>query len=119
MKQWKIDTHHIDDFLDSLSAKDYTNAYAALAYLEERGPSLGRPFVDTITSSRHKNMKELRPQSSSIRILFAFDRKRHAITLVAGDKRGKWNKWYATNVPLADKRLDEHYANQEQKDDHP
>ena len=63
-------------------------------------------------------MKELRPQSSSIRILFAFDKKRRAITLVAGDKRGRWNKWYAKNVPLADKRLDEHYASQEQKDDY-
>lgn len=40
--------------------------------------TLGRPLVDTIKGSRHKNMKELRPGSagrSEIRILFAFDPK--------------------------------------------
>ena len=33
-------------------------AHAGL--LEQIGPSLGRPRVDTLNGSRHKNMKELR-----------------------------------------------------------
>ncbi|WP_258066822.1 type II toxin-antitoxin system RelE/ParE family toxin [Arthrobacter sp. GMC3] len=37
---------------------------AALELLAERGPQLGRPLVDTVVRSRHKNMKELRPVSS-------------------------------------------------------
>jgi len=56
-------------------------------------------------------MKELRPGStggSEVRILFAFDPDRQAILLVAGDKSGDWRGWYARNLPLADKRLDEH-----------
>ena len=55
---------------------------AAIEMLEERGPQLGRPLVDTVTASRHKNMKELRPGSSGqteLRILFAFDPKRQAV----------------------------------------
>jgi hypothetical protein len=58
-------------------------------------------------------MKELRPGSSGaseIRILFAFDPVRRAVLLVAGDKAGNWRGWYDTNIPLADKRYDEHVA---------
>jgi hypothetical protein len=28
--------------------------------------------------------------------------------LVAGDKAGNWRKWYATNVPIADRLFTEH-----------
>jgi hypothetical protein len=58
-------------------------------------------------------MKELRPASagcSEVRILFAFDPRRQAILLVAGDKAGNWRKWYTTAVPLADERYTEHLA---------
>lgn len=43
-----------------------------------------------------------------MRILFAFDLQSHAITLVAGDKTGDWNKWYQDNVPAADDLFDQH-----------
>jgi hypothetical protein len=79
--------------------------------LAERGPHLGRPLADTVSGSRHPNMKELRPGSSGrseVRILFAFDPVRRAILLVAGDKSGRWSTWYKTAVPLADDRLDKH-----------
>ena len=79
--------------------------------LEERGPTLGRPLVDTIAGSRHKNMKELRPGSSGrteLRILFAFDPERQAILLVAGDKAGDWKGWYKRNIPAADDLFSEH-----------
>jgi hypothetical protein len=51
-------------------------------------------------------MKELRPGSSGtseIRILFAFDPWRSAILLLAGDKAGKWNRWYAEAIPQAER----------------
>jgi hypothetical protein len=50
---------------------------------------------DTITGSKIKNLKELRPGSSGkseIRILFVLDPWRPAILLVAGDKAGKWSR---------------------------
>ena len=64
-------------------------------------------------------MKELRPGSagrSEIRILFAFDPQRQAVLLVAGDKAGKWQRWYKQAVPLADDRFDEHREHLERDD---
>ncbi len=87
---------------------------AAVELLSEHGPQLGRPLVDTVVGSRHKNMKELRPGSSGrseLRILFAFDPKRKAILLVAGDKAGNWNRWYRRNIPIADDRFEDHLEN--------
>src|SRR6266571_1638522 len=39
---------------------------------------------------------------SEIRILFVFDPWRSAILLVAGDKAGQWNRWYAEAIPRAE-----------------
>lgn len=55
-------------------------------------------------------MKELRPLGGDLRILFAFDPRRTAILLIGGDKRGRWNEWYAEMVPVADQLYDEHLA---------
>jgi len=57
------------------------------------------------TASKIKNIKELRPGSSGtseIRILFVSGPWRSAILLVAGDKSGKWNRWYAEMIPHAE-----------------
>lgn len=108
---WEIESTLIDDWLLSLDLDDYDLVFAALEVLRATGPALGRPLVDTITGSRHKNMKELRPGStgrSEMRVLFAFDPRRQAILLVAGDKSGAWKKWYAKNIPIADRRFDDH-----------
>lgn len=89
-----------------------------LELLAERGPGLGRPLVDSVVGSRHKNMKELRPGSagrSELRVLFAFDPERRAILLVAGDKAGSWKQWYRTSISLADDRFTEH-LNRRRKD---
>lgn len=83
----------------------------ALEILQEHDPALGRPLVDSISASRHRNMKELRPGSSGkseIRILFAFDPIRQAILLVAGDKSRQWQRWYRKNIPIADDLYDRH-----------
>lgn len=84
---------------------------AAIRVLRDRGPSLGRPLVDTVKTSAHPNMKELRPGSTGrteIRALFAFDRKRAAILLVGGDKSDDWSGWYVINIPIADERFEKH-----------
>lgn len=99
---------------DQLAQPDAEALLAALRVLRDRGPTLGRPLVDTLEGSRHKNMKELRPGStgrSEIRVLFAFDPERRAILLVGGDKSGDWSRWYDVNIPVADERFDAHLAN--------
>jgi len=63
-------------------------------------------------------MKELRPPSAcktEIRLLFAFDPRREAIFLVAGDKAGNWEGWYRVAIPLADKRFAQHLAKVEEE----
>jgi len=80
---------------------------AALDLLEEFGPSLGRPLVDTLRGSRLPNLKELRPGSrgrSEVRLLFVFDPRRRAVVLVAGDKAGGWRGWYRESIRLAEER---------------
>ncbi|MCM3921235.1 type II toxin-antitoxin system RelE/ParE family toxin [Frankia sp. AiPs1] len=42
------------------------------------------------------------------RLIFAFDPRREAVFLVAGDKSSAWRTWYQTAVPLADERFSEH-----------
>ena len=77
-------------------------------------------MVATVVGSRHNNMKELRPGSSGrseVRILFAFDPKRRAILLVAGDKQGRWEQWYKTHIPIADDRYGEHLDKVKKQDE--
>lgn len=108
---WIVDTSLIDGWLDDLDDNSTEQILAALEILRDIGPALGRPLVDTITGSRHKNMKELRPGShgtSELRVLFAFDPERKAIMLVAGNKTGNWKKWYRQNIPIADNLFDQH-----------
>lgn len=109
---WEVNVAFVESWLIELNQASY-ELVAALELLQERGPQLGRPLVDTVKTSRHKSMKELRPGSkgrSELRVLFAFDMERSAVLLVAGDKSQNWKKWYTMNIPIADDRLDEHTA---------
>ncbi|MEI6726501.1 MAG: type II toxin-antitoxin system RelE/ParE family toxin [Actinomycetes bacterium] len=85
---------------------DQERLTAAVELLEKLGPSLGRPLVDTLKGSKHPNMKELRP--GTVRVLFAFDPRRTAILLLAGDKSGHWKDWYVEAIPEADRLFDDH-----------
>lgn len=112
MRKWDVDLTLIEAWIDSLDDEEYDNVIAALEQLEEHGPVTRRPFVDTLKGSAHPNMKELRPRATKggahIRVIFAFDIKSRAILLVAGDKAGNWTKWYATNIPIADRLFSAH-----------
>jgi hypothetical protein len=81
--------------------------------LQQFGPNLGRPRVDTLKDSRHANMKELRFDATDgvWRVAFAFDPKRRAILLVAGDKSGGSQKrFYRELIRKADQRFDAHLS---------
>ena len=54
-------------------------------------------------------MRELRTQHQGrpFRTLYAFDPRRAAILLIAGDKTGD-DRWYDTYIPIADRLYDEH-----------
>ena len=79
--------------------------------LKEIGPNLGRPYVDTLKQSRHKNMKELRIQNIKrlFRILFIFDPDRKAVLLIGEDKCGD-KRFYEKMIPIADNLFDKYLA---------
>lgn len=58
---WSVEyTDQFEAWWDDLRVDEQVAIAIAVEALEERGPALGRPFVDTIKGSRHPNMKELR-----------------------------------------------------------
>jgi hypothetical protein len=107
---WDVEvTDQFKDWWDGLTEDQQESVTDRVKLLAERGPDLGRPLVDKIKASRHHNMKELRAsQSGSLRVLFMFDQRRHAILLVGGDKSGEWNAWYDVAIPIADDLYDEY-----------
>jgi len=81
--------------------------------LETFGPRLGRPRVDTLSGSRHANMKELRFAAAGgvWRVAFAFDPGQRAIVLVAGNKAGVGQqRFYRRLIARADTRYAAHLA---------
>ncbi|MGC7102003.1 type II toxin-antitoxin system RelE/ParE family toxin [Amycolatopsis lurida] len=118
---WEIELHaEVDRWFSGLCEVDPVSAdliEVAIDLLAEQGPALGRPLVDRIKGARYHHLKELRPASAGnteVRILFAFDPRRRAILLVAGDKAGDWRGWYSTNIPVAERRYDRHLRSLEE-----
>src|SRR3954462_12480809 len=101
--RWRIEwTDEFDDWWGTQSESTQEAVVGAVSFLEEEGPNAGRPTVDTVKNSKHPNMKELRP-NPTIRVFFAFDPRRVAVLLVAGDKAGKTKRFYRQMVSKADK----------------
>ena len=74
----EVDLH--DEFVPEFRQlhKDVQDELLAhIELLEQFGPLLGRPRVDTLNGSRHANMKELRFDAAGCvwRFAFAFDQK--------------------------------------------
>ena len=106
---WTV-VHHdaFDPEFDALPREARIALLAATGLLEVYGPTLGRPYVDTLKGSKHANMKELRFEAGGgvWRVAFAFDPKRHAVVLVAGDKSGVAQaRFYKALIAKADRRF--------------
>jgi hypothetical protein len=107
--KWDVEyTDEFEDWWGSLTEDERDSVESCIPALQQSGPALGRPLVDTVKGSRHPNMKELRPPGTNIRIFFAFDPRRIAILLIGGDKTGRWQEWYDENIPIADALYDEY-----------
>jgi len=109
---WNVEFYPLfaEEFLDFSEAVQDA-LLAEVGMLEKYGPLLNRPHVDTLNSSKHKNMKELRFSADNgvWRAAFAFDTKRQAIVLIAGDKSGISDKrFYKQLIKKADERFDNH-----------
>src|SRR6476660_858993 len=112
LKDWIVEL--ADEFkteFDLLPYEVQDELLAKTRLLQQFGPQLGRPNVDTLNGSKHANMKELRFKAADgvWRAAFAFDPKRKAVVLVAGDKSGGSEKqFYRDLIEKADARFDAH-----------
>lgn len=106
---WTVTTH--DDFdpeFDSLPDEVRDELLAAMLALGERGPSLGRPLIDTLNATKMKNLKEIRFKADDgvWRFAFAFDPKQRAIVLCGGDKSGvSETRFYRALIKKAEARF--------------
>jgi hypothetical protein len=101
-----------DEFIewyDSLDVDEGVSVDIGVDMLKDYGPTLGRPYVDTLKSSGHSNLKELRIQhfGRPYRVLFAFDPRRNAYLILGGDKGGDGN-WYVVAIRRADAIYTQH-----------
>lgn len=128
MSAWEVRYDYIESWLDEQDAVTVAHIFAAFEKLEEKGPNLGRPLVDTLRNCSVNNLKELRPASrgnTEIRILFAFDPARRAIMLLGGDKatgkrsNRKWSGWYKRAIPKAEMLWEEHLKMLEEQNEQP
>lgn len=112
--KWVVETG--DEFepeYDALPGDVQDELLAMTRLLQQFGPQLKRPHADTMNGSRHANMKELRFKAADgiWRVAFAFDPKRKAVLLVAGDKSGVSEKrFYRELIKKADDRYGDHLA---------
>lgn len=109
---WVVKFHRdFEPEFDALHKNVRKKLITRASLLETFGSELGRPYVDTLNGSQHSNMKELRFKVADgvWRVAFAFDLKRNAILLVAGDKSGdSESRFYTQLIKTADARFDAH-----------
>jgi hypothetical protein len=110
--QWEV--RFFDEFKSEfreLSFDAKVGLGGVLDLLRQFGPSLGRPFVDTLNGSAYANMKEIRVDTEDnwYRFAFAFDPGRNAIILCGGGKGGGSQKaFYKALIETADRRYRVH-----------
>lgn len=107
---WEVEyTDEFEQWWETLTVEQQASVAASVELLEHFGTNLKFPHSSGINGSRHDHLRELRTQHQGrpYRTLYAFDPRRAAILLIAGDKTGD-NRWYTVNVPIADRLYDEH-----------
>jgi len=86
---WEVEyTDQFEAWWDDLDVSQQRALASVIDPLIAHGPNLRRPIVGAIRTSRHNNMKELRTsKGGALRVLFAFDPRRHAILLLGATRR--------------------------------
>jgi len=117
---WAVEyTDEFGVWWDTLDVEQQVRVDEAVRALEQRGPALGRPLVDTLSHTHLPNLKELRPPATAIRVLFAFDPRRTALLLLGGDKSGRWQQWYREAIPVAERLYAQHLQTLQDESEHP
>jgi hypothetical protein len=96
-----------DRYANKLTRADQIRVEAAIEFLEEIGPGLGRPRADSLDGTK---LKELIPRGGHIRILFRFDPRQAGILLIGGTKEDLWDEWYRKTIPVGEILYEEYLA---------
>ena len=102
---WKVyRTDEFKEWFDNLDFEAKEPILKDIIILSNYGPSLSRPYVDTLKGSKLTNLKELRTKfkNNYFRIIFAFDPERDIILLVGGNKSNDKN-FYSKIISKAEK----------------
>lgn len=106
---WDVEfAEEFDPEFEALPEAVQDKLLARLEVLALEGPTLGRPYADTLADSQHSNTKELRFAADDVvcRVAYAFDPDSKGIVLVAGDKAGvKERRFYKNLIATADARF--------------
>lgn len=104
-------TDEVRAWFAALSRSEWKAVIRAVELLRTFGVRLPFPHSSAIRGSRHSHMRELRIQHGGrpYRILYAFDPRQVAVLLIGGNKSGD-ARWYARNIPIADRLYDEWIA---------
>ena len=114
---WDVEfTDEFELWWNSLTADEQDSVAFGVGLLQAKGPTLARPYADTVYQSAYVNMKELRVQHEGrpYRVLFVFDPRRVGMLLIGGDKTGNPD-WYEEYVPKADRIYRQHLRESEGK----
>lgn len=111
---WDVEFHSrfVREF-EALDSEVQDRLHAHVDAPKVLGLQMGRPRVDTLTGSKHANMKELRFDAADgvWRFAFAFDPVRKAIILCGGDKSGGSQQRFCRQlIAKVDERFDAHLA---------
>lgn len=107
-----IYTDEFGEWFGNLTQPQKDTVAVVIDMLEEAGVRLGFPHSSAIKGSRYA-LRELRPQSgkSPLRPFYAFDPRRQAVLLIAGDKSGD-KTFYDQMIPRAEAIWEEYLAEQ-------
>ena len=106
--RWKTErTDEFEEWWEALTDAERRQALSSIEALELSGPSMGRPFVDSVKGSRYPNMKELTGERDGPRLL-RLRSETSGDPLIGGDKAGKTKRFYRQMVSRADRIYDAH-----------
>jgi hypothetical protein len=115
-------TPTFEDWFMALSESEQIDILAMIEVLAVKGPSLARPYSDSVKGSREmSNLKELRVQHAGTpyRVFYAFDPRRRAVLLCGGVKRGaKSKRFYQTMIKVAQHAFSKHLQAKDEKSIH-
>ena len=110
---WNVDySEEYDTWFNTLDEESKIAVLERVKLLQEFGPQLPRPYSDVLHGSKYVNLKELRNKTEKhvLRVAYIFDKERKAFLLTGGDKKGKNERnFYSELVSVSEKLVEKYH----------